>query len=366
MKIGYLLLAALFFMLSSCTTKVPDQGWNFTKPAENPILHADSLAVFFDPIKKDSVRWQKADVFNPAAIIKDGKVMMLYRAEDNPAASLGGRTSRIGLAESSDGLHFIKHPAPVLYPDSTSKFFQYEYPGGCEDPRIVATDDGHYILTYTAWNGKTARLSIASSSDLLHWIKHGPIFLNAGQKWLDTWSKSGAVVSKMRNGNPVAIKINGKYWMFWGDTDIFLAWSNDLLHWTPLTNADGKPVAAASPRKGFFDSGITEPGPPALLTNEGVQLIYNGKNADKKELSDTAFATGMYGAGYIIFDSTDLTKIVRRSVEPFLYPTLPHEKTGQYQSGTTFAEAYLIFKGKRFLYYGTADSFVGVAIADEQ
>ena len=360
------LLYSIFFLLLSCTTHEPDSSLNFTKPPENPILHADSVPVFFDPITKDSVHWQKADVFNPAAIIKDGKIMMLYRAEDNPAASLGGRTSRIGLAESEDGLHFTLHPTPVLYPDSSSNFLQYEYPGGCEDPRIVATDDGHYILTYTAWNGKTARLSVASSSDLLHWTKHGPIFLNAGQIWLDTWSKSGAIVSQLEKGNPVAKKINGKYWMFWGDTDIFLAWSNDLIHWNPVTDDKGELVKIASPRKGFFDSGIAEPGPPALLTKEGVQLIYNGKNNDKKEMSDTAFATGMYGIGYVIVDSTDLTKAIRRSDKPFLYPTLPHEKTGQYQSGTTFAEAYLVFKGKRFLYYGTADSFVGVAVADEK
>src|SRR6476659_6336039 len=89
-------MAALFLILASCKVQQPDTAWNFIKPDENPILKADSTHVFFDPIKKDSVRWQRADVFNPAAIIKDGKIMMLYRAEDNPAAAIGGRTSRIG------------------------------------------------------------------------------------------------------------------------------------------------------------------------------------------------------------------------------------------------------------------------------
>jgi predicted GH43/DUF377 family glycosyl hydrolase len=362
---NFCILSLLVFFISACKTTTPKQNIVFTKPAENPVLAADSIPVFFDPLKKDSVHWQKADVFNPAAIIKDGKIMLLYRAEDNPAAAKGGRTSRIGLAESSDGLHFTRHPEPVLYPDS-SDFLQFEYPGGCEDPRIVSTADGKYILCYTAWNGKIARLSVASSTDLINWKKHGPVFLNSGQKWLDTWSKSGSIVSRLINGNPQAVKLNGKYWMFWGDTDIFLAYSDDLINWIPLTGKKQELVKVISPRDGFFDSGIAEPGPPALITKEGVQLMYNGKNHDKKAKSDTSFATGMYGVGLIVVDTTDLSKVKRRSEKPFLYPTLPHEKTGQYAAGTTFAEAYLEFKGKAFLYYGTADSFVGVAVKNAE
>lgn len=360
----FCLSGSCFFIACSTSEGTTDE-WLFTKPAENPVLSADSTPVFFDPVTQDSVHWQKADVFNPAAIIKDGKIMMLYRAEDNPAASLGGRTSRIGLAESEDGLHFKRHPVPVLYPDS-SQFLEYEYPGGCEDPRVVKTDAGEYVLTYTAWNGKTARLSVATSKDLFSWQKHGPVFLNAGARWLDTWSKSGSIVSGMKDGNPVAVKLDGKYWMFWGDTDIFLAWSGDLVNWNPVTGSDGELVKIASPRKGYFDSGIAEPGPPAFLSTDGVRLIYNGKNADIPADSDSSFAPGMYGAGSLLLETGDLTKIIWRSQKPFLFPTLPHEKTGQYQSGTTFAEAYLIFKGKRYLYYGTADSFVGVAVAEEK
>jgi predicted GH43/DUF377 family glycosyl hydrolase len=43
---------------------------------------------------------------------------------------------------------------------------------------------------------------------------------------------------------------------------------------------------------------------------------------------------------------------------------LPHEMTGQYSSGTTFSEGLVFFRGKWFLYYGTADSFVGLAIKE--
>ena len=53
------------------------------------------------------------------AVVKDGKVFVLYRAEDDSGdMMIGGHTSRIGLAESTDGLHFTRRPAPVLYPDN--------------------------------------------------------------------------------------------------------------------------------------------------------------------------------------------------------------------------------------------------------
>ena len=87
----------------------------------------DSSYTFLDPISKKEVQWQKADVFNPGAIVKNDTVFLLFRAEDNPKAILGHRTSRIGLAYSVDGINFTKHPTPVLFPDN-DEFSQYDQP----------------------------------------------------------------------------------------------------------------------------------------------------------------------------------------------------------------------------------------------
>jgi len=173
---------AILFVLIFCGSKVFCQPeWRdspFIKIRENPIMGADSTLTFFCPVRQQTVRWQRADVFNPAAVIKDGKVYLLYRAEDNPKAIIGGRTSRIGLAVSEDGIHFTKHPEPVLYP-AKDGFEQIDQPGGCEDPRVIFSDEGWYVMAYTSWNGTTARLSIAMSKDLLHWEKKGPAMAKA-------------------------------------------------------------------------------------------------------------------------------------------------------------------------------------------
>ena len=335
---------------------------SFYKPSENPIIIADSTLSFFCPVKNQSVKWQKADVFNPAAIVKDNKVYLLLRCEDNPAAHLGGRTSRIGLAYSDDGIHFTKHPTPVLFPDNDD-FKKYDYPGGCEDPRIVETADGLYILTYTSWNHKIARLSVATSKDLINWDKKGLAFGKAHkEKFKNHWSKSGSIVTKMDGDRQVVAKINGKYWMYWGEYFINLAWSENLIDWNPLLDKRGNLKKVVKLRKNMFDSDLAECGPPALITDEGIVLLYNGKNSNGKD-HDPKLPKGTYSVGKVVFDVTNPEKIIARSDKCFLKPTLPHETSGQYKSGTTFAEGLVYFKSKWFLYYGTADSFVGVAVS---
>ncbi|MHA7102855.1 glycoside hydrolase family 130 protein [Roseivirga pacifica] len=360
MKKFYLYLIAFTFF--ACSEDKTPWLTGFQKPDFNPIMTADSSYVFADPLSDTLVAWQKADVFNPATIVKNDTVFMFFRAEDNPKAYLGGRTSRIGLAWSTDGMNFNKYDKPVVYPDSTS--LQWDYPGGCEDPRVVKAPDGNYIMTYTSWNQDVARLSVASSRDLKNWTKHGPALLNAFDgKFVNTWSKSGSIVTERKGDELIATKVNGKYWMYFGERGVNLAHSEDLINWTPLTDGDNLAIVMET-RPGYFDSFLTEPGPPALLTEQGILLIYNGKN-DEGDIADPNIAKGTYCGGQALFDLKDPSKFITRLDTPFICPTLPHETTGQYAAGTTFLEALVPFQGKWFMYYGTADSFVGVAVAEQ-
>jgi predicted GH43/DUF377 family glycosyl hydrolase len=359
MKCSHLLTGLL--LASNLHAQVAWTGGPFGKVRENPILGADSAYTFFCPVQQQEVRWQRADVFNPAAVVKDGKIYLLYRAEDNPAAGIGGRTSRIGLASSEDGIHFTRFPRPVLFPDRDA-FAGTDQPGGCEDPRVVYSDEGWYVMAYTAWNGKVARLSMAVSRDLMSWEKKGPAFAAAyNGKYRDIWSKSGSIITTLKEGQPVALRIGGRYWMYWGEQFINLAWSDDLLNWNPLEDGQGELLQIVKTRPGYFDSDLTECGPPAVLTDKGILLLYNGKNSVTDRASKD-LPRGTYSVGQILFDPADPARVLSRSDTPFLRPSLPHEVTGQYAAGTTFAEGLVHFRGKWFLYYGTADSFVGLAV----
>jgi beta-1,2-mannosidase len=356
----------IIITLFSCNSPAPAKGdikenkdWAllpFVKADDvNPILIPDTTATFNCPIN-DNVKWEAKNVLNPAAIVRHDTVFLLYRAEDNGKLA---RTSRIGLAWSTDGLHFTKHPVPVLYPDNDS-LKKYEWEGGCEDPRIVEDENGVYYLTYTAYDGKTARLMIASSTDLYHWKKYGRVFLipfNSGAG--SEWSKSGSIISRYEKGKAIAVKIKGKYWMYWGDTDIFLASSDDLIHWTLSADKENELIIALSPRKGKFDSDLVEPGPPAMITDSGIVLMYNSRNV--RAMGDTTLAEHTYSASQIFFDKDDPSKQLHRMDTYFIKPDKPYEISGQVNQ-VCFVEGLVNYKGKWFLYYGTADSKIAVAV----
>jgi beta-1,2-mannosidase len=338
----------------------------------NPVLGPGS-GEFTCPILKRKIKWENKDVFNPAVVVRNGKIFMLYRAEDTIGKYAG--TSRLGLAESTDGLHFIRHPEPVFFPDNDEQK-RFEWEGGCEDPRLVEDGKGNYILTYTAYDGDKARLMIASSKDLVKWTKHGHAFLKAyNGKYVDRWSKSGSIVSTYHDdGKIVATKINGKYWMYWGDVNIWAATSDDLINWTPVLYGEGeKPgielrhnageIAEVKivfgPRKGKFDSDLVEPGPPAMLTDSGIVFIYNSRNIPS--IGDSSLAEGTYTAAQILLDKKNPLEVLERMETYFIKPDKTYEVSGQVNH-VCFVEGLVKFNNKWFLYYGTADSKIAVAV----
>lgn len=334
----------------------------FTRPASAPVITPNKTSLFNDPIRKAPVHWEALHTFNPAAIVRDNKIYVLYRAEDDTGTmQIGEHTSRLGLASSTDGVTFTRQPEPVFYPtEDTQK--SREWPGGVEDPRIVEAEDGTYVLTYTQWNRQTYSIGIATSPDLQHWTKHGPAFLGAASGKYDTLKcKSGGIVTQLQADHLIAARINGKYWMYWGEGAIHLATSPDLIHWTPVEDSTGTPIEVLKKRPGHFDSGFPETGPPPILTEQGIVVLYNGKN--DPDHGDPTLGPNAYAAGEALFDPHDPTHLKARTEPPALKPEQPYEKTGQYVAGTTFAEGLVRFHNKWFLYYGCADSAVGLVTA---
>jgi len=368
----FLTTVTFLFIVCCCSAVAQEKPWMiapFVKQDHvNPCLVPGALQ-FTDPILKKAVAWEEKYVFNPAAVVRNGKVYLLYRAEDTVQKFAG--VSRIGLAESTDGLHFTRRPAPVLYPDN-DEYKKYEWEGGCEDPRIVEDERGTYYMIYTAYDGTTARLFIATSTDLVNWKKHGSVFRKAENgKYVDYWSKSGAIVCKRNGSRMVAAKINGKYWMYWGESNIYLATSDDLVNWTPVQETDPSKKQfdslrnyeafkiAFGPRPGKFDSQLVEPGPPAMITDKGIVFIYNSRNSP--EHGDPALPAGTYAAGQILADAKDPFRILDRSEQTFFRPEKEYEIRGQVNN-VCFLEGLVYFKNRWFLYYGTADTQIAVAV----
>jgi beta-1,2-mannosidase len=274
---------------------------------------------------------EMAGVFNPAVVQDGGRFVMLYRAQD------GKGTSRIAMATSADGIRFERGSEPALVPEA-----EYERNGGVEDPRLVKIGATYY-LTYTAYDGKDAQLALATSPDLRHWERQGVIMPANRGRWNVHWTKSGAILDQ---------PLGGKYWMYYmadakGAYDqMGVARSDDLRTWTEALD---HPVLPRRP--GRFDSRVVEPGPPPVLTEEGIFLVYNG--ADDQLV---------YRTGWALFDGKDPTRVIARSDTPIFEPERPWERIGQVPN-VVFVEG-LVREGPRWLfYYGAADTRVGVAEA---
>ncbi len=349
--------------------------------APQRVLEDSAMVEFTCPLSPEPVAWAAKDVFNPGAVVHDGRICLLVRGEDRIGRYAG--TSRIGLATSSDGYRFELEAEPVIAPGN-DRWQAWEWPGGVEDPRVVQAPDGTFVCTYTAFDGKVGCLFVASSDDLIHWTKHGPAF--AGTPYVRRPTKAGSIVTELRDGKLVAARIAGQYWMYWGEGMIFAATSDDLVRWTPLESESAPdkylswdpevkgPMghwkldrvpgpqglhSLAGPRRTRFDSLLTEPGPPALLTDAGIVLIYNGGNHFIDGAPDTPpFA---YQPGQLLFDSADPTAVIARLQNPFLWID-PAEAQGQV-GNVCFTEGLVAFNGQWWLYVGLADSRLGVSTA---
>ncbi len=417
-----LLLAAAMSLTAGilAVRTVHAQSWEigpFVRPLDAPVIEPNRFYSFFDPITHQETFWDNLAVFDPgAAIAPDGEVAILFRAKANSEAGRGpDRASRLSLATSKDGLFFTVDGAPILSPEN-DPHPAHHTPYNLLGPRIVVGPHGGYVMTYTESvanrraNGKRQdTIRIATSRNLRHWTQWGPAFAaalhSAHGKGAQINDGSAAILTELRHGRLQAAKLHGRYWMYWGEKAIHLATSPDLLHWTPvLDRQSGRPLIILSARAGRFDSGSATVGPPPLLTRRGILLIYNGENSlrgvsnasntqvadaptpaappsptgseqrasarisplhpDEARLqADPTLRPGAYAVGEALFSAADPARLLERTAQPVLQPVWPYERNGRRAAGGVFAEGLVSRQGQWLLYYGAADSVIGVARA---
>lgn len=283
--------------------------------------------------------WQSANVYNPAAVVHDDRVVLIYRAH------AADKVSRLGYAVSDDGLHFTCETSPVLEPSEP-----YES-HGCEDPRVTCIDATYY-LTYTGFDGFSAQLCLATSTDTRTWTKHGPMLPD-----LDTWS----TVDWMRErrgarpwskaGGIVPVQVGGLWHMYVGEGAIYHATSPDLHAWT----VGDAPVLEGRP--GTWDADLIEVGAPPVVVDDRLVMLVNGARITSIEevLVD-------YRCGQVAFSLEDPSMLVGRDEDPWLEPTTLQDKVGLVPN-VTFVEGLVSFRGQWLAYYGQSDTTTAVAIA---
>lgn len=305
----------------------------FVKHSANPILTPNPTYDF-----------ESAFLYNAAAIVLDGKVFLLYRAQN--AATL----SSIGLAWSEDGINFTRLDQPVL-----TASLPCEAGGGVEDPRVVRVN-GVIYMTYTAYDFKNARLCLATSTDLISWEKHGPLYpewdevevTKSGRSAIRrNWTKAAAIFPEPDS--------KGLYNMIWGESSLYRARSSDLITWN------------TEPFDEWFATGVhlwenrlLEPGPSPVKTKDGKWiLVYNAAT-----VGGGKYRNNQYSIGQMLIDQENLQQgPLARLERPCIEVSEGNEENGQVDQ-VVFCEGMVQFKGKWLLYFGQGDSELGVAVAD--
>ncbi|MBN2305659.1 MAG: glycosidase [Anaerolineae bacterium] len=274
-----------------------------TRYAENPVL-----------VPSMHNAWESDNVFNAAVIRHNGLVYMLYRAQGRD------RISRIGCAISTDGYHFNRLENPVFVPGNEYEAF------GVEDPRITEID-GTFYMFYTAYSMHGVRIALARSQNLID------------------WERMGIAIPDEDNKDAVLFpgKINGRYVMFHRrPPDIWIAYSDDLLHWTDHQ-------IAMSPRPGMWDGVRIGAGGPPFKTEGGWLSFYHGYNEDR-----------VYCLGLALHDLDDPVKVIKRQDELILSPRGPYEEWGDIPN-VVFTCGGIETEDGYDIYYGGGDHVMCVA-----
>ena len=270
--------------------------------------------------------WESRNTYNPGVLFDGGRFRMLYRGQGKPI------TSRVGYAESPDGVTFTRRPEPLF--DATEPFEQ-KY--GCEDARLFK-QNGTYYTFYTGNHpGGGIALCEATSTDGL------------------TWKKLGIVEDHTKNGAPVCdptgtpVKINGKYAMFVGDSKFGVCYSDDLLTWGPITWIDMKlPDGWVKP----YEPCVAVTDPASKRPDEVVLFIAGTLNGKGK---------WFYGISEVLFSKNDLTAKVEQLDDCIMKASEPYE-SGQYRN-CLWTNCIIQRNGQWMLYYGAGDRNVGLATA---
>lgn len=275
--------------------------------------------------------WVSTFVWNPEA--PEGGLELIRVREDDPDLSAGDprcfsykgelyltSLSHIRIAREQDNGSFVADAAPALMP--THSLERY----GIEDPRITELD-GVFYISYSAVSPVGVTTTMARTTDFATFERMDTIFAPD--------NKDVAIFPEV---------IDGCYFAFHrpstkhlGEPSIWLASSNDLLHW-------GRHRLLIGPRPGRWDCERVGAGAAPILTERGWLSIYHASDHNVT-----------YRLGALLLDRNDPSRVLARSEKPIFSPEVEYETKG-FLSNVVFTNGHVFSDvGNVEMYYGAAD-----------
>jgi len=274
--------------------------------------HPASPVLLPDP----SSEWECYNVFNPGAIYHHGLFHLFYRAQGLDYVS------RIGYAVSADGVHFNRLRQPVLSPRDERET------RGVEDPRVTClSDEGRFIMAYTAYSPLGTTPMFAESTNLITWERIGPLVTGEDNKDHVLFPR----------------QIGGRYVSFHRrPPSIWIARSENLREW-------GDFQVVMEPRPGNWDCQRVGAGGVPIETEHGWLIIYHAYDHHR-----------VYRLGAALLDLDDPSQVIHRAEKPILWPEELWELRGDVPN-VVFCAANPVVDGTMYVYYGGGDHVIGLA-----
>ncbi|MBE6364368.1 MAG: glycosidase [Lentisphaerae bacterium] len=273
--------------------------------------------------------WESAHVSNAGAVVHDGKVHLIYRAEGQDKRTSAPNSwpiTRLGHAVSENGFDISQRDElPVFDRSETDPWRCF----GCEDPRISKIGDTYYIV-FTAMSrfghfGDS--LMYSTTKDFVTYTEPQPLMREFEQR------TSGFLPGK----------INGEFCLFHRPMpNMWLSYSKDLINWH-----DYQCIFRIKPGT-WYDKKLGIGAPP-ILTRYGWLLFWHAKNTAAE-----------YALGIMLLDKDDPAKIIKFQGEPVLRCEMPYEKEG-FVNNAIYTCGAVEFNGQFIIYYGCCDQCLSVA-----
>ena len=268
-----------------------------------------------------------ARIFNSAVCPwKDGFVAVLRGEQVNgiPMVYLG---------HSRDGLSWQVDPDPICFVDEEGKPFMPRY---AYDPRLVRLEDTYYIIWCQDFYG--ASIGMAKTTDFRTFTRLENPFI--------PYNRNAVLFPRRVNGHYLLLSRPSDS----GHTpfgDIFLSESPDMTFW-------GKHRHVMARGTAWWESVKIGAGAAPIETSEGWLLFYHGASSTCSGL--------VYSIGGAILDLNEPSVVRYRCSNFLLTPETEYEERG-FVPNVCFPCAALCDgeTGRIALYYGAADSVVGVA-----
>lgn len=313
-------------------------------------------------LERTNLLFESEAVLNPGCIEVDGIVHMFYRAV-RP-----GNFSTIGYCQLKKNkvIHRLDHP--VLAPG-----YAYEQ-HSLEDPRIVFLG-GIYYLFYTAYDGCNALGAYATSTDLVHFTKHGIISPQFTYHEAMDLIRHKPLHKRYFHYERQAKRKYGIEGLLW-EKDMFM-FPKKFNHKFLLVHRVQPSIQVVAVRdfseltpgywrryfKAFEEHILLDPryehenhkiggGCPPVETAAGWILIYHS-------VGGATSASQQYHASVALLDRRNPRRVIARLPHPLFSPSSSWERIGSVKN-VVFPTSALINGDRLDIYYGAADSRIAL------